>query len=156
MSADRVISDIEYVVNRFGAKGVYFREDNFTLINKRVVDICEKLLSKNIKVFWACETRVDTVDENLIKLMKSSGCVGLYVGVEHLSQRMLDIFNKRITVEQIVKFFEWTHKYNINTAASLIRNHPEETDTDRSIKYKMLRVINPTMHWDNDFRQELI
>jgi radical SAM superfamily enzyme YgiQ (UPF0313 family) len=153
MSPERVYEDILYCIS-LGAKGIYFREDNFTVVNKRVESLCNMLLENNISIKWACETRVDTIDERLVKLMAESGCIGLYIGVEHLSQRMLDIFNKRVTVEQIIKCFEWAHKYKISTAASLIRNHPEETIVDRELLADRLSIIRPTMYWANEFRYE--
>ena len=45
-SADRIISEIEYLIKNFGAKGIYFREDNFTLIPERVKEFCGKLIKK--------------------------------------------------------------------------------------------------------------
>jgi radical SAM superfamily enzyme YgiQ (UPF0313 family) len=153
MSAERVFDDVQYCIS-LGAKGIYFREDNFTVKNDRVREFCMLLYKNNIRISWACETRVDTVDSDLMQLMAYTGCVGLYVGVEHLSQRMLDIYNKRITVEQIIKFFESANKYRIKTAASFVVNHPEETDEDRHEINRLLPIINPTMQWKNAYRSE--
>ena len=154
MSAERVVDEISFLVRRFGAKGVYFREDNFTAKPNRVAEICELLLKKNIKIEWACETRVDTVNPSLLVLMYRAGCRGLYVGVEHLSQRMLDIFNKKITVDQIVKFFEVANCLGMYTHASFITNHPEETEQDRKINKALLKIIHPSRIVNNVYRKD--
>lgn len=153
-SSERIFQDIKYLVNEFGAKGIYFREDNFTLNNDRVRSFCEKLLKENIRIEWACETRVDTIDLDLMKTMRSAGCVGFYVGVEHGSQKILDILKKGITVSQIVEFFEWTHLCDIKTAASVIISHPEETQDDKDKFWQLINRIKPSMLWQNHFRRE--
>lgn len=152
MSSEKVFNDITYVKS-LGAKGIYFREDNFTVVNKRVREVCESLLKNNYNMKWACETRVDTVDDELMGLMAKSGCIGFYVGVEHLTQRMLNVFNKGITVEQILTFFKSANKYKIKTAASLIINHPEETRHDINERERLLKIIRPTLIWRNKFRK---
>lgn len=153
MSAKKIIDDIKYVIS-LGAKGVYFREDNFTINNKRVIEFCKYLITNNIKISWACETRVDTIDYELMKLMNKAGCIGFYVGVEHLSDHMLEVFNKQTTVNQILKFFENTYKLNIKTAASFIVKHPEETEKDRKEKERLLPIIKPDIIWNNLYRAE--
>lgn len=152
MSVDRIINDINYVVS-LGAKGIWFREDNFTVNNKRLESLCNVILNNNIKIEWGCETRVDTVDDRLMELMERAGCRGFYIGVEHLSQRMLDIFNKGTTVGQIIKFFKSAHKYHISTAASMIVDHPKETKKDIIEREKYLKIIKPTKIWRNKFRK---
>lgn len=148
-SPERVFSDIEYVKS-LGAKGLYFREDNFTVNKKRLFKICDHI--KNLNLKWACETRADAIDDETAKVMSESGCIGFYIGVESLSQHMLDIFNKQLTVDQIIKCFEFAHKYNIKTAASMIKGHPEETDVDRSETNRLMQQIRPTMKWFNQYR----
>lgn len=105
------------------------------------------------KVLWACETRVDTVDDDLMALMHEAGCIGFYVGVEHLSQRMLDVFRKDITVEQIMSFFASANKYGIFTHASFIVNHPEETAEDRALKEKREKELAPSFVVNNVYRE---
>jgi len=150
-SAERVFSEIEYVKS-FGAKGIYFREDNFTINKKRLFKLCNYMVGAGLE--WACETRADSIDEETAKIMSEAGCVGFYIGVESLSQHMLDVYNKNLTVDQIIKCFDLTHKYGIKTAASMIKGHPEETNEDKLQTAALMRRINPTMKWYNQYRSE--
>ena len=138
LGAERIISEIEYLIKNFGAKGIYFREDNFTLNLKRTEEFCEKLIKKDINIQWACETRVDNISEDLVRLMSAAGCRGLYLGVESGSQRVLDILNKGITIEQIENTINWCKKYNIRTYCSLIVGTPEETYEDYLLTKKLI------------------
>jgi len=151
LSAERTFEDIEYVKS-LGAKGIYFREDNFTVNKKRLHEICHYLIQNNTDLKWACETRVDAIDEETAELMSMAGCIGFYIGVESLSQHMLDIFNKGITVDQTINCFKLSHKYGIKTAASMITGHPNETQFDIDETKRLLSVIKPTMVWFNQYR----
>lgn len=152
MSAERVFDDMKYVAT-LGAKAVYFREDNFTARNKRLRALCEMLIESESKLLWACETRVDTVGDELMGLMKRAGCIGLYIGVESLSQNMLDIFQKQVTVDEILSFFESANKYGLFTHASFVTNHPKETDEDRQATERLLNVIKPSLVVMNEYRK---
>ena len=154
MSAGRIIQDIEYLVKDFGCKGIYFREDNFTVNNARVRKFCEHIITNKTKIVFACETRVDTIDYELMMLMKRAGCIGFYVGVEAFNQHMLDIYNKGVTVDQIVKFFNNANTLGINIAASLITKHPEETVQDQLQDHQLLHKLKPALVWTNPDRKD--
>lgn len=151
-SAERIIREIEYLIKKFNAKGIYFREDNFTLNQKRVIDFCEKLINKNIKIYWACESRVNTLNnEELVKLMSDAGCRAVYLGVESGSQRVLDFLNKRITIKQIEDAINLCKKYGINTYCSLITGVPGETFEDYLITEKLMEKLKPYTYSFNVF-----
>jgi len=153
MSAERVFDDIRYV-HSLGARGLYFREDNFTARKARLRKLCELLVQSGLDLRWACETRVDTVDDETMALMQRAGCIGFYIGVESLSQHMLDVFQKQVKVEQIVKFFESANKYGMFTHASFIVEHPEETRQDRGETERLMDVIKPSFIVRNRYRPD--
>ena len=130
-SAGRIVDDIAYLVDRYGARGIYFREDNFTFSRKRVEEFCSLLLKKRIRIKWVCESRVNNLDEELLKLMRRAGCAGLYLGLESGSQRILDYLKKDITLEQAEQVLRISKKLSISTYGSFITNVPTETDDDR-------------------------
>jgi len=143
-STDRIISEIEYLIKNYRAKGIYFREDNFTLNYNRTIEFCERLLKKSVNLQWACETRVDTIcNENLIKLMSKSGCKAVYLGIESGSQKVLDALHKGITVEQIEKTTKLCRKYNIRTYWSLLIGTPYDTYRDYLKTLKLIKKIKP-------------
>jgi len=150
-SSDRIISEIEYLTKKFGAKGIYFREDNFTLNINRTKEFCEKLIKKNINIKWACETRVDNMSKELIRLMSAAGCRAVYLGVESGSQRVLDILNKKITIEQIEKAVKWCKKYDIRSYCSLITGVPGETFKDYLLTEKLMSKLKPYSYGFNIF-----
>ncbi len=150
-SADRIVSEIEYLIKNYNVKGIYFREDNFTLNINRTKEFCEKLIKKNINIKWACETRVDNMSKELIRLMSAAGCRAVYLGVESGSQRVLDILNKKITIEQTEKAVKWCKKYDIRSYCSLITGVPGETFKDYLLTEKLMSKLKPYSYGFNIF-----
>jgi len=144
MSANRIVDDIEYLMKKYSARGIYFREDNFTLNRKRVVEFCELLLKKNLNIEWMCETRVNTLSWDLISLMYRAGCRAYYLGIESGSQRVLDKLKKGITIEQSEQVLEWCNKIGMKTYASFMVGIPGETKQERMQTVYFSEKIRPT------------
>jgi radical SAM superfamily enzyme YgiQ (UPF0313 family)/glycosyltransferase involved in cell wall biosynthesis/2-polyprenyl-3-methyl-5-hydroxy-6-metoxy-1,4-benzoquinol methylase len=150
-SAERIVADIQYLIENYRVKGIYFREDNFTLNRERLKRFCTLLIEKNLHIQWACESRVSTLDREILELMAKAGLCGFYFGVESGSQRILDMLQKNITVQQIKDAFRLCNEYNIKAAASVIVGVPDEKDSDLRQTNDLLRQINPTVVWPNVF-----
>jgi len=150
-SADKIILEIEYLIKDYNAKGIYFREDNFTLNMKRTAEFCQKLISKNISIHWACETRVDTLTEDLIKLMSKAGCKAFYLGIESGSQDVLNALNKAITIKQVEDCVRLSKKYGIRTNCSFIVGTPMERYRDYLQTKRLINRLKPYSHSFNIF-----
>jgi radical SAM superfamily enzyme YgiQ (UPF0313 family) len=136
-SPGRVGDEVRDLITKYGADGLYFREDNFTYDRKRVVNIC-KLIGR-FEVEWVCESRVEHLDEELIKIMYDAGCRGMWFGTESGSDRVLKMIHKGVDKERAVKTFRLCQKQGIKTGASFILGLPGET---RKEMYDTLRFAN--------------
>jgi radical SAM superfamily enzyme YgiQ (UPF0313 family) len=151
-SAERIIDEINHLKSTFDAKAIYFREDNFTMNRQRTKSFCEEMLKKKTNICWACETRVDSLnDGEMVKLMADAGCKAVYLGVESGSQRILDILNKGITIEQVEKAVNLCKRYEIRTYCSLIAGVPGETYKDYLLTVKLMNKLKPHSHSYNVF-----
>lgn len=151
MSARRIFEDIEYVHKRYKVRGIYFREDNFTLNKQRVIDLCELLLKNGLNIKWMCETRVDTLNEEMLRLMHRAGCRALYFGIESGSQRILDFVKKGITIKQAEETIRLCNRIGIATAASFIYGIPTETEEEREETKKFIKKLRADVTWQNVF-----
>jgi radical SAM superfamily enzyme YgiQ (UPF0313 family) len=151
LSAPRVVAEMDFLVARHGARGIYFREDNFTLDERRTREFCELLLRKNAGISWACETRVDNLSQDLITLMARAGCKAFYLGIESGSQRILDYLNKGITIQQIVDALTWSRAAGINAYCSLIAGVPGETIRDLLQTIRLMKRLKPFRYSFNVF-----
>lgn len=118
-SSELIIQELE-ILTRRNVKFVYFFDHVFTLNKKRVADICKLILEKDIGIKWFCDTRVDLVDEELLKIMKKAGCIGIAYGIESASDKIHINMKKGNTVLQAKKAIEWTHKAHIPIFVHLI------------------------------------
>ena len=144
MSATRVVDEVEHVVNEHGARGIYFREDNFTLDLRRTWQFVQLMIDRELSdVHWACETRVDNLTEDLVAAMAQAGCRAFYLGVESGSQRVLDIVNKRIDVDQVRHVITWGKRHGINCYASLLTGVPGETFADFRATERLMMELQP-------------
>jgi anaerobic magnesium-protoporphyrin IX monomethyl ester cyclase len=145
-----VVDEVARLQESFGVCGVCFREDNFTVARKRVEEICRALLDRGIKIQWAAEARVDSLDKALIELMSSSGCKGLLFGVESGSDRMLKAMKKQITTLDTRRTVALCKDYGIKTYCSVVYGLPGELPGDREATKDFIREIQP------DFLEESV
>lgn len=126
-SSQRVIQEMLSLKKEFSADSIQFYDESFTLNRKRVMELCDEMLKQKINLPWACFTRVNLVDRELLKKMSAAGCYQIFYGVESATQRLLNLIKKDITVEQIEKAFKWTKEAGIETMASFMIGLPTET-----------------------------
>lgn len=126
-SAKNVLDEIEHLIKKYGVDEIYFDDDTFTIDKKRVMDICQGITDRKLKITWLCMSRVNTIDEEMIKAMKKAGCVNIFYGLESGSESILKSINKSITKEQAVKTIRLTQKTGISAGGSFIIGMPEET-----------------------------
>lgn len=125
---DNVIDEMIYIKHKFRIKSVLFRDPIFSLDKERVAKICEKMINDRINIEWACETRIDCLDENLLSIMAESGCKGINVGIESTNPKILsNVKRKNITKDQIKKTISQAKKNNIQITGFFIFGLPGET-----------------------------
>ena len=141
-SAENVLTEIRELVNKYGASGIYFREDCFSIDRERVIEICEGIRREGWDIKWEFESRVDTVDRELLKIVHDAGCESIWFGVESANQRTLDLTNKKITVDQTRQVFQWCKEAGIKTGASIMFGIPYETIDDMKRTAQFVKEID--------------
>jgi radical SAM superfamily enzyme YgiQ (UPF0313 family) len=138
-----VADEIEYVIEKFGAKEIKFYDDVFTIDRNRVIDICKELKVRKIDILWTCETRVNLVNKELLETMRKSGCYMIEYGVESGCQEILNNLKKDTTLEQVEQAFKFTHAAGIQTVAYFMIGSPG--DNPETIKKTLwfAKKLNP-------------
>lgn len=135
--------ELDLLVNDFGVKNIYFMDLEFTVNKKHVENICDLIIRKNYKINWTCQTRIDAIDENLLKKMKEAGCKSIHFGVESGSDRILEVTKKKITKDKIRKGIELTKKVGIETICFMMIGLPEETEEEMKQTIEFAKELNP-------------
>lgn len=126
-SAANVVDEMEHVVRDYGVDEIYFDDDCLTLSKKRVLEMCRLLLKRDVGVKWIVQSRVDTVDREVLTAMKEAGCHYILFGVESGSPRMLEIMKKRISLDKVRQAFKDCRELGIRTQAFFLFGVPGET-----------------------------
>lgn len=129
-SVERLVDEIELLHKKHNKRIFSFLHDNFTFDKKIVIEFCDLLIEKELKIKWFCSARIDTLDKEMIFKMKKAGCHAIFTGVETGSPRMQRIINKNIDLEKAWENFKILDQVGINFNISLIYGFPEETEED--------------------------
>lgn len=127
LTPEKIVSDIEYIINKYNIGWIEFVDEIFTLKREHIEDLCNLILLKGLKFEWGCGTRVDRLDEDLIKLMKLAGCRKIGFGVESGVERIRSILHKNISNSEYIHKNSLCQKYGIITQTSFILGTPTET-----------------------------
>ncbi|QTA93110.1 B12-binding domain-containing radical SAM protein [Desulfonema magnum] len=125
-SSDYFVDQLELLYKR-GVGFFYFSDDTFTLKKDRVIEICKKIIERNINISWAAISRVDHISEDILYWMKKAGCIQISYGVESGSEKIRKQLNKNIKTDQIKKAFSLTTAYGILARAYFIYGCPGES-----------------------------
>jgi anaerobic magnesium-protoporphyrin IX monomethyl ester cyclase len=127
-SPRNVVDEMEHLVRDFGVEHILFRDPMFSIQQTRVVEICEELLRRGLKVQWKCETRVDCLDEATIEIMARAGCTGINFGVESTDPKIQQgVHRKPILKPEFVEKVGICRKNHIATFAFFVVGLPGDT-----------------------------
>ena len=131
-SVDYVMEMIKDLVNRYGIREFLIEDDTFVTFKSRLIALCERILRENLKISWSSLGRVNSVDRDMLKLMKRAGCWQIGYGIESGNQKVLDFVNKKTTLEVVERAVRWTREAGILSKGFFILGHP--TDTRETIE----------------------
>lgn len=132
--------ELKRMVEMFGITDFYISDDTFTF-NRKWLDEFLPLI-KSLDVTYRCLSRIDIVDDNLIKSLKDSGCRNIKFGIESGSQRILDMIDKKIRVEQILEADKILRANEMDWSAFFIIGFPGETVEDIRRTQEVMRRIS--------------
>jgi len=116
------------VLSNLGIHNVHMYADLFTVSRQQVVDLCNLILESGLKVNWTCNSRVDYVDEEMLKLMGQAGCWYMSWGIESANELILKRIRKGYRKEQAFKALKWSKAAGINNWGYFIIGLPGETE----------------------------
>lgn len=140
-SIDNVISEIKLLYDKFKIKEILIVDDNFTYDPSFVAEFCKSLIQNKIKIIWTMPNgvRLNSLTDEILPLMKKSGCHSLVVGIESGSQRILNKMKKGLNLELIREKVQLAKQYGLPVHAFFILGYPDETMED-IIKTKRLAL----------------
>jgi radical SAM superfamily enzyme YgiQ (UPF0313 family) len=119
--------EIDECYHVFKVREFDFFDSSFTVQKQRVIDICEEIVRRGIKVYWAIRSRVDLVNEEMLKALARAGCKRIYYGIESGDPDVLKTLRKETNIELIREIMALTRKHKIDTFGYFMIGSPGET-----------------------------
>jgi anaerobic magnesium-protoporphyrin IX monomethyl ester cyclase len=118
---------LDYLIGEFGIRDFRLPDDTFVIDRKHVMDFCDELARKKIRITWSCQARVNCVDSDLLNAMRRAGCWQIDYGIESGSQAILNTLKKGITREMAMNALRLTREAGIQAKGYFIIGSPGET-----------------------------
>jgi len=137
---ESVIREIHYGKS-LGIKNFFFFVETFTLNKKFVLELCDRIIKENLNIRWVCNSRVDTVNQEMLNRMEEAGCWLISFGIESSNQPILDRVRKGIKPEQSRKAVRMAHRAGIATIGHFVLGLPGETEESIRKTIKLAKRI---------------
>ncbi|MFX0105895.1 MAG: B12-binding domain-containing radical SAM protein [Candidatus Hodarchaeota archaeon] len=127
---------------------VFFVDDNFMVSIERIEEICTKIINEGIEIYWDSNARVDTIayiSEEILDLLKKSGCLHLFLGVESGSEKTLKSYKKQIKKIDALKAAERLKQKGIFFTGAFMLGYIEETKSDLNATIQFAKKMEPTI-----------
>lgn len=123
-----VIEELKILKEKYNLDAFYFQDDTLTVSKEWLLKFSELAISEKINMVWACNTRADLLDVQMIEKMKQAGLVKLKVGIESTSDRINSgIYEKGITMTQVNRLISSAKELGIQVAGFFMIGAPTET-----------------------------
>ena len=142
-SPKNIVDEIEYLLNEYELKGIYFADDTLTFSQKHILGFCREIEKRKLDFKWFCDIRVDNVNKEILKEMKKAGCYYVGFGVESGSPNVLKLLNKKITHDQVKKCARNCKELGIKTKAFFTYSNPGETEKDLEMTFRFMDKLEP-------------
>ena len=141
-SPESVVQEIAELIRKYDIKHINLEDDNLTLDKQRFERICDLIIKQNLRFTWSAPNgiRADTIDENLVKKMKLSGCYRVFVAPESGVQEVVNtIIKKNLDLKKIEETVILFKKYGVIVDGSFVIGLPGETkeDIQKTIKFAL-------------------
>ncbi|MEM0997436.1 MAG: radical SAM protein [Bacteroidota bacterium] len=141
-----VVDELVWIQEHYEVDTFWFVDDVFTVSHKWLRQFAEELAAREVKVAYECITRADRMNEEVIELLKQSGCFRVWIGAESGSQRILDAMDRRVTVQQVRTMIQESQAQGIQAGTFIMLGYPGETEADIEETIHHLVVSDPDIY----------
>ena len=143
-SAKNVVKEFKYIADNFpDVKEVLIEDDTFTANKKRVIEICELLISSglNKRLSWLCNARVNLDYETMVA-MKKAGCRLIIPGIESGNEQILRNIKKGTNLKLIREYMKNAKRAGLLVHACYMVGNEGETKETMKETFKLALELN--------------
>ncbi|GAA0892411.1 radical SAM protein [Fulvivirga kasyanovii] len=139
----KVVDELEWIQKTYNPDTLWFVDDVFTVSHKWLEEFNNTLKERNLKIAYECITRADRMNEDVIRMMKESGCFRVWIGAESGSQKIIDLMDRRVDVQKVREMIILARKNGIEAGTFIMIGYPGETESDIEETIHHLKSSNP-------------
>jgi radical SAM superfamily enzyme YgiQ (UPF0313 family) len=125
-----VADEIEWITTNYEVDTLWFVDDVFTISHKWLAEFALEVKTRGLKIKYECITRSDRMNAEVIEMLKTSGCFRVWIGAESGSQRVIDLMDRRVEVEQVRQMIRATREAGLQAGTFIMVGYPGETEKD--------------------------
>lgn len=144
-SVHNVLQEISELVEVWHAQQIEFIDEDLAADHGHLAALCEGMRRMRGDFSWDCSACVNSVTQEVLLLMRHSGCREIYFGVESASPQVLRRIGKRYGREEIFNAVRWAQKAGLRVEIMITIGNPGETDRDRDMTLAALAEIGPNV-----------
>ncbi len=150
-STDHIIENIKKLIE-LGSDEIQFRDQYFSADRNKTKELLERIFEEDIKIRIVCETRMESLDEELLDLMKKAGIGMICFGVESADAGLLKNYNSfKGDTKRMKELIGYAHGLGIDTMAFYITGFPEETWDMARGTYELAEYLDTTYVHFNEY-----
>jgi radical SAM superfamily enzyme YgiQ (UPF0313 family) len=142
-SAKKVADEIESLQEQYSFDTIWFVDDVFTISHKWLKEFHDELQQRKISVRYECITRADRMNEEVVRLLKKSGCFRVWIGAESGSQKVINAMDRRVDVQQVREMIQLSKQNGIEAGTFIMLGYPGEEDEDVKETLQHLKNSDP-------------
>ncbi len=145
-SAKLVVDEMVYLKTNYDVDAIWFVDDVFTISHKWLKEFAEEIAIRKVAFPYEIITRADRLNEEVIDLLKASGCFRVWIGAESGSQKIIDAMDRRVDVNVVREMIQMAQKKGIQAGTFIMLGYPGETTADIEETIHHLKVANPDLY----------
>jgi len=144
-SPQKVVDEIAYIKEHYNVDSIWFVDDVFTVSHQWLETFTEEITRRNVVMPFECITRADRMSEDVILNLKKSGCFRVWIGAESGSQKIIDLMDRRVEVEQVQQMIQLARKHGLQAGTFIMVGYPGETKEDIYATVQHLKNADPDL-----------
>jgi radical SAM superfamily enzyme YgiQ (UPF0313 family) len=126
-SPAKIVEEL-WTLKRLGIHNIHMYADLFTVNRDQVVELCRLMIAEKMQIRWTCNSRVDYVDEEMLRLMAQAGNWLISWGIESGNEQILRHARKGAYPDKAERALQWARQSGIKNWGYFIIGLPGETE----------------------------
>lgn len=142
-SPQKVVEELQLLSETYQPDSFWFVDDVFTVSHKWMYGFEEAMNKAGLKIQYECITRAERMNDEIIQILKKTGCFRVWIGAESGSQKIIDAMDRRVDVDLVKDQLIATKKAGIETGTFIMVGYPGETYEDILLTANYLEAALP-------------